>query len=77
MWLLDMTGVRYGVPLGDNGAVQGGLGLKLEQARLAPWSMLQVWPAGPELSRAAALTAHGASDGSAAALPNPNGQGGR
>lgn len=77
LWLLDMTGVRYGVPLGDNGAVQGGLGLKLEQARLAPWSMLQVWPAGPELSRAAALTAHGASDGSAAALPNPNGQGGR
>lgn len=75
LWLLDMTGVRYGVPYGENGAMQA-LGLTLQQARLAPWSMLQVWPAGPELSRAAALTAHGATDGSAAALPSATGQGG-
>ena len=63
------------MPYGENGAMQA-LGLTLQQARLAPWSMLQVWPAGPELSRAAALTAHGAADGSAAALPGATGQGG-
>lgn len=75
LWLLDSTGIRYGVPFGENDAMQG-LGLQLGQARLAPWSMLQVWPAGPELSRAAALTAHGAADGAAAALPGSAGQAG-
>ncbi|MBX8687836.1 type VII secretion protein EccB [Mycobacterium vulneris] len=75
LWLLDVTGIRYGVPFGDNNGMQG-LGLKLQQARLAPWSMLQVWPAGPELSRAAALTAHGAAPGAAVALPGSAGQAG-
>lgn len=40
----------------------------LSQVRPAPWSMLQVWPAGPELSRAAALTVHSPSD-AVAVLP--------
>lgn len=67
LWLFDSSGVRYGVGF-EGGALQA-LGLSSEQARLAPWSMLQVWPAGPELSRAAALTMHGASPGVAAPIP--------
>jgi hypothetical protein len=66
MWLISSTGSRYGVPFDDN-SVQA-LGLVLSQVRPAPWSMLQVWPAGPELSRAAALTVHSPSD-AVAVLP--------
>ncbi|MCA4761693.1 type VII secretion protein EccB [Mycobacterium sp. SMC-2] len=66
MWLISSTGSRYGVPFDEN-SVQA-LGLVLSQVRPAPWSMLQVWPAGPELSRAAALTVHSPSD-AVAVLP--------
>src|SRR5207253_388967 len=56
MWLIIETGARYGVPFDEN-ALRA-LGLATSQVRPAPWSMLQVWPAGPELSPAAALTVH-------------------
>ncbi|KEP38781.1 type VII secretion protein EccB [Mycobacterium kansasii] len=66
MWLISSTGSRYGVPF-DDASVQA-LGLVLSQVRPAAWSMLQVWPRGPELSRAAALTVHSPSD-AVAVLP--------
>lgn len=72
LWLFDATGVRYGVPFG--GGAMEALGLSKAQPRLAPWSMLQVWPVGPELSRAAALTLHGSSSSPPAVLPVPAGQ---
>ena len=71
LWLISSTGSRYGVPLDDNSLAA--LGLAASQVRPAPWAMLQVWPAGPELSRAAALTVHGPSD--AAVLPTKARQG--
>lgn len=60
MWLISSTGSRYGVPF-DQNSVQA-LGLDLSRVQPAPWSMLQVWAAGPELSRAAALTVHDSLD---------------
>ncbi|GAQ32804.1 secretion system protein [Mycobacterium pseudoshottsii JCM 15466] len=60
LWLIASTGSRYGVPF-DGNSVKA-LGLELAGVRPAPWAMLQVWPAGPELSQAAALTLHGPSD---------------
>jgi type VII secretion protein EccB len=71
LWLFDATGVRYGIPF-EGGAMQA-LGLSKDQARLAPWTMLQVWPAGPELSRAAALTLHGSSSSAPGAISVPAG----
>lgn len=56
LWLVTDSGSRYGVPF-DKEALKA-LGLVLDDVRPAPWPMLQVWPAGPELSRAAALTVH-------------------
>ncbi|MGC2344224.1 MAG: type VII secretion protein EccB, partial [Mycobacterium sp.] len=67
MWLISSTGSRYGVPFDDN-SVQA-LGLDVSKVRPAPWSMLQVWPAGPELSRTSALTVHSPSDDVVAVLP--------
>lgn len=67
MWLISSTGSRYGVPF-DDSSVQA-LGLDVSKVRPAPWSMLQVWPAGPELSRTAALTVHSPSDDAVAVLP--------
>lgn len=64
MWLISETGSRYGVPFDEN--TLRALGLTAAQVRPAPWPMLQVWPAGPELSRAAALTVHDSLDGAAA-----------
>jgi type VII secretion protein EccB len=64
MWLISDSGVRYGVPF-DQQALQA-LGLATAQSRPAPWAMLQVWPAGPELSRTAALTVHDSAIGAAA-----------
>ncbi len=64
MWLLSDSGVRYGVPFDEN-ALRA-LGLATAQNRPAPWAMLQVWPAGPELSRTAALTVHDSAVGPAA-----------
>jgi hypothetical protein len=56
MWLISESGVRYGVPF-DEKAMRA-LGLGSEQLRLAPWPLLRLWPAGPELSREAAMTQH-------------------
>ena len=64
LWLLSVSGVRYGVPFDDQ-ALQA-LGLSTPQNRRAPWAMLQVWPEGPELSRPAALTVHDSAVGPAA-----------
>lgn len=61
MWLISGTGSRYGIPF-DPECFKA-LGLSADQVRPAPWSMLQVWAAGPELSRAAALTVHDSLDG--------------
>ncbi|HUO41309.1 MAG TPA: type VII secretion protein EccB, partial [Mycobacterium sp.] len=76
MWLISESGVRYGVPF-DEEALRA-LGLAVAENRPAPWAMLQVWPAGPELSRAAALTVHDSAVGAAAPLsttqPGPQGR---
>jgi type VII secretion protein EccB len=63
LWLITESGARYGVPFDDE-ALQG-LGLKNVAPRLAPWPLLKVWPAGPELSRQAAMTMHDTLAGSA------------
>ncbi|MBN7374151.1 type VII secretion protein EccB [Mycobacteroides abscessus] len=76
LWLLDSTGIRYGVPFDDRaqGALKA-LGLNQSQARMAPWSMLEVWPAGPELSIDAARVIHGAVPGAAVPIPAGVGEG--
>ena len=76
MWLISESGARYGVPFDEE--TLHSLGLEVSQVRPAPWPMLQVWPAGPELSKAAALTVHDALDGAAAPIATsaPGQQGG-
>ncbi|MGV7717790.1 type VII secretion protein EccB [Mycobacterium kansasii] len=71
MWLISESGARYGVPF-DEGALRS-LGLAVSQVRAVPWSMLQVWPAGPELSRAGALTVHDSLSGAAAPVATQQG----
>jgi type VII secretion protein EccB len=66
LWLVSDNGARYGVPFDDE-ALQA-LGLKNVAPRLAPWPLLRVWPAGPELSRQAAMTMHDTLAGSAAPI---------
>jgi type VII secretion protein EccB len=66
LWLISESGARYGVPFDDE-ALQA-LGLKNAAPRLAPWPLLRVWPAGPELSRQAAMTMHDTLAGSAAPI---------
>lgn len=70
MWLISATGSRYGVPFDEKSVAA--LGLAVDQARPAPWSMLQVWAAGPELSQAAALTVHDALDGVSPMVVSPS-----
>lgn len=82
LWLFDTTGFRYGVPFdGDTASKDGGkdnamsaLGLERGALRLAPWAMLQVWPAGPELSVAAAKVVHGTDSGAAIVTQAPEGR---
>lgn len=66
LWLISESGARYGVPF-DDAALQA-LGLKNVVPLLAPWPLLRVWPAGPELSREAAMTMHDTMTGSAAPM---------
>ena len=66
LWLISESGARYGVPFDDE-ALQA-LGLKNIAPRLAPWPLLRVWPAGPELSRQAAMTMHDTLAGPAAPI---------
>lgn len=65
LWLISESGVRYGVPFDEE--TLRALGLKDVAPRLAPWPLLRVWPAGPELSRQAAMTMHDTMAGPAAA----------
>ena len=65
LWLISESGARYGVPFDDE-ALQA-LGLRIAP-RLAPWPLLRVWPAGPELSKKAAMTMHDTLAGSAAPI---------
>lgn len=64
MWLISESGVRYGIPF--DGDSMNALGLNTGQLRLAPWPLLRIWPAGPELSRQAAMTKHDTLTGPAA-----------
>lgn len=64
LWLISESGVRYGVPFDEE--TLRALGLKDVAPRLAPWPLLRVWPAGPELSRQAAMTMHDTLAGPAA-----------
>jgi type VII secretion protein EccB len=66
LWLISETGVRYGVPF-DQSSLNA-LGLDLHRVKSAPWAMLQVWPAGPELSQAAAKVEHDSLGGAAAPI---------
>lgn len=66
LWLISESGARYGVPF-DDAALQA-LGLKNAAPLLAPWPLLRVWPAGPELSKEAAMTMHDTMTGSAAPM---------
>lgn len=66
LWLISESGARYGVPFDDE-ALQS-LGLKNVAPRLAPWPLLRVWPAGPELSKQAAMTMHDTLAGAAAPI---------
>lgn len=72
LWLFDSTGFRYGVPFGGDSKdgpkdnALAALGLDRGALRLAPGPMLQVWPAGPELSVAAAKVVHGPGESGAA-----------
>ncbi|KWX20461.1 hypothetical protein AFM11_30255 [Mycolicibacterium wolinskyi] len=81
IWLVADSGTKFGVPfdvdtltaLGLARSGQGG-GPELLGVRSAPWSMLQVWPSGPELSKAAANTVHDSLDGAMAPLKAPAAQ---
>lgn len=53
LFWVSTEGVRFGIA-GDDKTVHA-LGLNPQQAQQAPWPLLRVWAAGPELSRAAAL----------------------
>lgn len=71
MWLINESGVRYGVPFDGDSAKA--LGLGADMLRLAPWPLLRVWPAGPELSRQAAMTVHDTVTGPAAPMTKQGG----
>lgn len=53
LFWVSNEGVRFGIA-GDDKTVHA-LGLNPQQAQQAPWPLLRVWAAGPELSRTAAL----------------------
>ncbi|WP_313957381.1 type VII secretion protein EccB [Mycolicibacterium llatzerense] len=53
LFWVSTEGVRYGIA-GDDKSVEA-LGLSVQRAQQAPWPLLRVWAAGPELSRTAAL----------------------
>lgn len=65
LWLISGSGKRFGVPFDQESLKALGLAAVGRQqgvsdaVRSAPWAMVQVWPAGPELSKAAANKEHG------------------
>lgn len=72
LWLISASGVRYGVPFDEE--TLRALGLKGVAPRVAPWPLLRVWPAGPELSRRAAMTMHDTLAGPAAPMTAEQGR---
>ncbi|MCP9276477.1 type VII secretion protein EccB [Mycolicibacterium arenosum] len=74
LWFVGDNGVRFGVPTtgGDSDTLTA-LGLKDVSPTPAPWAVLKWLPAGPALSKAAAMSQHDslAPDPDVAALPTP------
>ena len=72
LWLVTDTGVRFGVPAGGvtGNQVRQALGLA-DAPTPAPWAVIRWLPAGPALSKSAALSEHDtlAPDQSVAPLP--------
>ncbi|VAZ69603.1 ESX-5 secretion system ATPase EccB5 [Mycobacterium kansasii] len=69
LWFIGNNGVRFGVPsTGGGGEDQSrqALGLKADLPTPAPWSVIKWLPAGPALSKAAAMTQHDS------LMPDPN-----
>jgi hypothetical protein len=71
LFYVSDTGLRYHIKDLPTGAALGVVGVKapgqtVEAPQLAPWPVLSLLPAGPELSQEAALVAH---DG---VSPDPN-----
>lgn len=75
LWFIGDNGVRYGIPTVGNGDEQTlrSLGFKDAVPTPAPWAVIRWLPAGPALSKAAALSQHDtlAPDPLVAALPTP------
>jgi hypothetical protein len=75
LWFIGDAGVRFGISTAGNGDDQtlSALGLRDAVPTPAPWAVIRWLPAGPALSKAAALTQHDtlAPDLNVAALPTP------
>jgi type VII secretion protein EccB len=65
LWWISDQGVRYGISLDD--ASLRSLGITPGSARQAPWPLIRVFPAGPALTSADALTQHDTLSGPAEA----------
>ena len=69
LWFIGNNGVRFGVPsTGGGGEDQSrqALGLKADTPTPAPWSVIKWLPAGPALSKSAAMAQHDS------LMPDPN-----
>lgn len=69
LWFIGNNGVRFGVPsTGGGGEDQSrqALGLKADTPTPAPWSVIKWLPAGPALSKPAAMAQHDS------LMPDPN-----
>ncbi|MCV7146978.1 type VII secretion protein EccB [Mycobacterium riyadhense] len=78
LWFIGDNGVRYGIPTAGNGDEQTlqSLGFKDISPTPAPWAVIRWLPAGPALSKAAALSQHDTlpPDPFVAPLPTPKAQ---
>lgn len=79
LWFIGNNGTRFGVPtIGANGDDQSreALGLKNATPTPAPWAVIKWLPAGPALSKSAAMAQHDTlmPDPNVAALPKGPGQ---
>lgn len=78
LWFIGDNGVRYGIPTAGNGDDQTlqSLGFKDTPPTPAPWAVIHWLPAGPALSKAAALSQHDTlpPDPFVAPLPTPKAQ---
>ncbi|QIV79934.1 type VII secretion protein EccB [Mycolicibacterium frederiksbergense] len=75
LWFIGNDGARFGVPTGGgNDQSRESLGLKAASPTPAPWAVIKWLPAGPALTKDAAMAQHGSSfapDPNAAALQAP------